>query len=432
MAKRCKRCMTTRRGLALSLTILFFMLILYFATPDILEMFEMQLLDWRVRLRGPADPGNLVKLILVDTSSRKQFGMRGEFRLELANVINNLKADGARVIGLDLYFLAETGNGIGSQADEKLAEAVRNAGNLVIGYNWDFALPDNRLATTEAIGRRQLLMATRNVDEPGFTPERVPQEARIASQTITQHTAAVGFFTVIVDPNFYARKLPAALSYKNNLYYPFSLAIVRTYLNQEGYGVRPNNEKNKLIGPQFGEIQLHPDHLGYLWFNFYGSTDAFETLRFDDVVKNGVPPGFANGSIVLIGVSGDDSGDLFATSFDTALPGVVLHATAVANALSNGFLWRDNTVRAVEIVMMVLFALLMGLLLPRITPILALFIGPVLIAILLYVSQYLLKNDAIWIHLLLPTSLILVLHLVIFSFRVQAAEHQAYLNDLEQ
>ncbi len=431
MAKRCKRCMTTRRGLLLSLTILFLMMVLYFATPDIFEMFEMQLLDWRVRLRGPTDPGNLVKLILVDTSSRKQYGMRGEFRSELAKIITNLKADGARVIGLDLYFLAETGNG-GNNTDESLAEAVKNAGNLVIGYNWDFSLPDNRLAIAEAIGRRQLLMAASNVDEPGFTPEQVPQEARIASQTITQHAAAVGFFTVIVDPNFYARKLPAALSYKNNLYFPFSLAIVRTYLNQEGYGVRQNHTQDKLIGPQFGEIQLHPDHLGYLWFNFYGSTDAFETLRFDDVAKNGVPPGFANGAIVLIGVSGDDSGDLFATSFDTALPGVVLHATAVANALSNGFLWRDNTVRAVEIVMMVLIALIMGLLLPRITPILALFIGPALIASLLFVSQYLLKNDAIWLHLLLPTALILVLHLVIFSFRVQAAEHQAYLNDLEQ
>jgi len=424
--------MTTRRGLVLSLTILFLMLILYFMTPDILDMFEMQLLDWRVRLRGPTDPGNLVKLILVDTSSRKQFGMRSEFRAELANVINNLKADGARVIGLDLYFLAENGNGGNNNSDEKLAEAVKNAGNLVIGYNWDFTLPDSRLATAEAIGRRKLLMATRNVDEPGFTPESVPQEARIASQTITQYAAAGGVFPVIVDPDLYARKVPAALSYKNHLYYPFSLAIVRTYLNQESYGIRPNHKKDKLVGPQFGEIQLLPDYLGYLWFNFYGGTDAFETLRFDDVAKNGVPPGFANGSIVLIGVSGDDSGDLFATSFDTALPGVVLHATAVANALSNGFLWRDNTVRTIEIALMALIALFMGLLLPRITPVLALFIGPALITALLYVSLYLLKNDAIWIHLLLPIALILVLHLVIFSFRVQAAERHAYLNDLEQ
>lgn len=421
--------MTTRRGLLLALTILFFVLIIYFVTPDIIEMHEMQILDWRMRLKGPSSSGNLVKLILLDTSSRKQFGMRGEFRQELATVIDNLKNDGAHVIGLDLYFLADTKNGANA-SDEQLAAAVKNAGNVVIGYNWDFTLPDSRLATAEAIGRRQLLLATRNVDEPGFTPEQVPQGARIASQNITQYAAAVGFFSVIVDPHFYARKIPAALSHNNQLYYPFSLAIVRTYFNQEGYGVHPNNEKGSFTGPQFGDIKLQPDHQGYLWLNYYGSTEAFETLRFDDVVENGVPAGFANGAIVLIGESGDDSGDLFASSFDTAMPGVVLHATAVANALSNGFIWRDNMVRTIELVMMVIIALIMGLMLPRLAPSLALFIGPTFMLLLLLVSHYLMVHDSIWIHLIIPSFLIIALHLVIFSFRVRAAEHQAYLNDM--
>ena len=422
--------MSTRRGFILALTILFFVLIIYFITPDIFELYEMQILDWQMRLKGPTNPGNLVKLILVDTSSRKQYGMRGEFRQELATVINNLKAGNARVVGLDLYFLADMKNG-SNTSDAQLAAAVKEAGNVVIGYNWDYNLPENRLATAEAIGRRQLLLATRNVDEPGFTPEQIPQEARIASHNITRHAASVGYFSVIVDPYLYARKVPATLSYKNRLYYPFSLAIVRTFLNQDGYGIHLNQEKDSLTGPQLGNIKLQPDHLGYLWFNYYGSTEAFETLRFDDVVKNGIPPGFANGAIVLIGVSGEDSGDLFATSFDIASPGVVLHATAVANALSNGFLWRDNMVRIIEIVILALITLIMGLLLPRLAPSLALFISPTLMVLLIVGSHYVLVHNSMWIHLIMPSFLIIILQLVIFGYRVHEAEHQAFLNDLE-
>jgi adenylate cyclase len=420
MLRKTQSALKARHGLLIALTILLSMLVVYFSAPDLFELAELRLLDWRTRLRGPKDPGGLVKLILLDSRSRERFGMDEGMRKALAGIIKELCDGQVRAIGLDVLFIPMR-NGETDPSASVLSVALKECENVVMGYGWKSDTLEPRLGIAEAIGRRRLLDATRNPEEKGFTPENIPPDAVVSDPAITRNAAAVGFFTVSTDPFNTARKIPAALRQDDILFYPFSLAIVRMYLHESGQ-VFPQRSGLPIIAPYLEGANLAPDPTGYLWLDQYGTADAFQKLRFEDAVSNGIPPGFAKGSIVLIGVSGEDSNDQFTTSFDPKLPGVAIHATAVANALSGGFLWRDGLVRAIEVAFMAACALLMGPLLSRLHPSIAICLGPILILVLWMLGNRLLEAVGMWIQFVCPVLLILLTHIGILTARMQAAE----------
>jgi len=420
MSRKLKKCLRPRRGLLIAMTALLVTLVLYFVAPDPFELAELRLLDFRTRLRGPKPPGDLVKLILIDAEAREKFGLNERMRFALAGILSDICRQKVRAIGLDFFFvpIPEPEE---DQSRSVLAEAVAACENVAMGYAWGVDLSENRPAKAEALGRRRLLDATRNAEEEGFTPDRIPGDAVAPDPFLTKNAAAVGFFSVVADPFNQARKIPGALEYNGSHLFPFSLAIVRASL-QEDYTLKKHSDGMSSFTPTSGTVKLRPDPSGYLWLNHYGTASAFETLHFSDVAKNGLPEGFADNAIILIGSSGEGSDDLFATTFDPELPGVVLHATAVANALSDGFLWRDQTIRALEVAIMALCALLMGLLLPRLTPSLSLALGPFLALVLWIAADMALARFAVWLQLICPMLLILLAHIGILAARMRAAE----------
>jgi len=422
MLKRRRSCLKTRVGLLIALSILLVVLIFYFTAPDLFELAELRLLDWRTRLRGPTDPGRTVKLILIDARSREHYGMNEDMRFALGGLLSDLCRKGARAIGLDVFFIPDPG-GPADPSRVALADAIKKCGNVVIGYEWRVDIRKTRLGEAEAVGRLRLLDATRKPGEKGFTPEDIPEGAEPLDPAIAKNAAAMGFFTVVADPLNFARKIPATLVHNGNPHYPFSLAVARVFLRQSDYEF-PKTVRIPFLGPYLKGVNLATDPFGYLWLDQYGTADAFERLSFEDAVAHGVPEDFAGGSVILFGVSGDESNDQFATMFDPNLPGVVLHATAVANALSRGFLWRDGLVRGLEVALMALCALAMGFLIPRLHPVLSICLGPALIVILWLLADRLLGNLGIWIQLLNPVLLIILVHVGVLTARITVAERQ--------
>ncbi len=114
--------------------------------------------------------------------------------------------------------------------------------------------------------------------------------------------------------------------------------------------------------------------------------------------------------------------DLFSTTFDKFYPGVSIHATSVANALGAGYLWRDILVRAIEISLMVLCSVLIGVLVPRLFPLLALVFGPLLFLGVCIFAQFLLADFSIWLHILPILVLIVGAHLFVLTARMIRGE----------
>lgn len=400
---------------------LLIVLISYFVTPDILQLGEMKILDARFRLRGFLPPPDTIKLITLDRTSRNKYGLDNEMRQSLVKIIQDLCEKDVAAIGLDLYFTLSE-EPVWDTSSELLANAIQACGNVALGYRWGIDFSNSRLAKAEAIGRRDLLQVTTDPNSKAFTYEKLPSVVETADPLLMCKAEATGYYTVITDPDNIVRKFPATLNYQNQYYYPFSLAIVRAYLKWGEYNVNEKEGKLTLNGPSIEGVNIMPDPSGYLWLNYYGSRGSFINLRFDEAVAAGVPESFAKGSIVLIGVSGYNSDDLFKTPFDESFPGVSVHATAVANALSDGFLWRDYRVRIIEISLIVLCAILLSIGLPRLYPFFALLLGPLLVLIIWVIAQHSLKSYAMWIHIVPPIGLVILEYTTLITLRMIQSE----------
>jgi adenylate cyclase len=91
---------------------------------------ELQIVDTHFSIRGNSAPPRDVAVVGVDSTTLNQIRQRWPYPRRLhAAVINRLKADGAKVIAYDVEFLQPTDNA----DDEALANAIYNAGNVVLG-----------------------------------------------------------------------------------------------------------------------------------------------------------------------------------------------------------------------------------------------------------------------------------------------------------
>ncbi len=411
--------LTIRRSLGIAVTILFLVLVVYFYAPDVLELYEMRLADQRLLLRGPRTPIAPVRLVLIDDDSRVRYGMDDRMRTELAGVIRLLCDQGARAIGLDIYFSPESSGGDASRA--ALADAMRACNRVVIGFNWRLDFRDSRLALGESIGRRRLLDATRDPESQAFIAEDLPALAVSPDREILRAAAALGFFSVVTDPDGHPRKIPVAMWHESAYWFPFSLAIVRTYLDSNSLVLRSEGG-SWYSGPYLGGQPLHPDPTGYLWLAQYGPLGVFESVNFNDVVARGLPENFAKDAAVLVGVSGRSSDDVFRTLYDPYLPGVALHATAVANALENSFLWRDEFVRAFEVAIMAAIALILALCVPHLPPVTTVILGPALAIGVIVGAHVMLARWSVWIHLIYPLGTLTIIHLGLVAERIRLGE----------
>ncbi len=208
-----------------------------------------------------------------------------------ARLIEQLKAAGARVIAFDVLFAEPTQE----EQDQALAEAIRRAGNVLLAAD---------LAVQE---REQYQMAMQ------VEPVALLREAG----------AWTGLASISLDPDMVVRAIPQD-----------SQAFWRQAMRLYGAPPRPATVAERKLARFLG-----PDHT-YRYVSYY---QALDPGRF-------LPPGIFANQLVLVGYDskaalGVDSrgGEAYATPFSARSgflsPGVELHATFIANALSgDGFL----------------------------------------------------------------------------------------------
>ena len=107
---------------------------IFFGTPQGWELEKEKGLNWLFQLRGAVAPPDEVAVVAIDLESTSQLGLPvlPNFwpwpRDIHARLIDQLAQAGADIIVLDLIFLSEKEPG----HDRQLAEAIRNAGNVII------------------------------------------------------------------------------------------------------------------------------------------------------------------------------------------------------------------------------------------------------------------------------------------------------------
>ncbi|HBE17675.1 MAG TPA: hypothetical protein DDW51_08690, partial [Cyanobacteria bacterium UBA11367] len=274
-----------------------------------------QLLEWagrdqliRFRPREADDPR-----IVIVTITESDLNKIGKSQIPdgiLAELIEKLKAQKPRVIGLDLYRNLPVPPG-----NQELIKVFNNTPNLIgiekavgetVGSSpilKELGQIANADLILDADGKvRRGLLTVR--DDDGNTQES------LGTKLALMYLEKSGISLQVVDPNRKQYQLGKAL------FTPFTG-------NEAGY-----------VGADSGGYQI--------LLNFRGTLENFRKISITDVLKDRIPSGLLKDKILLIGATGQSSNDFFFTPYSSSLftspkriPGVVIHANIASQIVSS-------------------------------------------------------------------------------------------------
>ena len=313
-----------------------------------LQTLELRSLDARFAARGIEVPPSAAKIAIVgiDQNSLSAVGQWPWPRRLHARLIDKLKAAGARVIFIDVDFSDRQNpgpRGALSPDDRALIEAAARAGNVV--------LPSLLVPEIGANGARSYHLATPfGADENG-------------NDGLDETTLDLGLAYIQTDADGRQRSYPLAVNINGETLggvAPLSCAIYQGLLDAKGNaryaaalqtGVWPTQDGpnikvpiavSQMAGRNAPRWKMMP-------LNFAGPGGTFPTYSCADVL-NGYDAATLKakfgGRIVLIGATAPLLKDVFAAppfrsrarDVDATIPGVEIHANAMATLLDGNYL----------------------------------------------------------------------------------------------
>jgi adenylate cyclase len=230
-------------------------------------------------------------------------------RDKVAELVDQLKADGARVIGFDVTYSQENQEQVAP--DAILAKSITNAGNVVLAVKGTSGKQDHGVVKLDNVSG--LAAGLQGAD---FTVGH--------AQTNQDPTDGVN------------RSLPLVVESADGTFIPsLSLAAVMRYRGITGPPiVRPD-------GVQIGDRLVPTIGAKSLLLNFAERlSDPARVISAADVIAGTVPKKKIDGKIVLVGAVDSTLGDnrQAPVNKSTGIPGVLLHANAVNTMLTGTYL----------------------------------------------------------------------------------------------
>lgn len=279
---------------------------------------EGRLLDLRFAVRGPMPPPQGVAIIAFDDRAVARMDAFPPARADIATVVEQAFAAGARAVALDLLL-------VDTRPDDAALVAAMGLGPVVIG-----------VAEAPAGEPPPALR-----DPAGFAIVTGPATSdplpALGPAPGLQGHAALGHVTVGHAADGALRRMRPARPVATEVG-PLVLPGLAVAAIAAG-GPRP-----ALIGTgpgRQGRLEgawpaASLDLQGTLPLDFYGPAGAVSTLSAADLDGADL-----SGRVVFVGATATGFGDRHATTFDATLPGVEAHATLAANLLDGRTLRRD-------------------------------------------------------------------------------------------
>ena len=371
--------------------------------PLPLQMLRFKAFDVYQRVE-PRVPAPLpITIVDLDDESLAAYGQWPWPRSLLADLVNNLMAMGAGVIGFDIVFsepdrlspdrVAESLRGIDDDARQALAKLPANdalfaqtiaRARVVLGQS----MTSRPQATTSAEKARKTQVA-----ELGGDPRpRIYAYLGITRNLAELEAAAagLGIFTIKPEIDGIVRRVPMIVRYGDDVYPTLALDMLRVATGQNAIAVKSDRAgiNSILIQTPGGGITIPTDAAGRAWVN-YAPHDRGRYVSAKDVLAGTVPAGRLRGHFVLVGTSAIGLQDLRTTPVDDAMPGVEIHAQLLETILSEAYLYRPSYAITVELVVLIAMSVLMTVTISRVGAAWGLFAGGALVGALLAGSWYL-------------------------------------------
>jgi adenylate cyclase len=446
-----------------SLTILLtlLVLVLFVVQVDLFEIVELKTYDFRFLSRGTKSPRPDVVMAVLDEKSLKSEGRWPWPRSKMAKLIEALSRDGAKVIGFDIIFAEPDQNSsiqfirqieqkmehyrvenegvkafieeskANADNDRILAQAIKESrAKVVLGYffhmsqgDLDFELEDkdredqlHRIAGS----RYPIVFFARQVKATDSFVQAYAPQANLA--LLAGATDAAGYFNMIPDKDGVIRSMPLAIQCGTDIYSPLSVQSVWNYVGRPplvvqvaGYGIE---------GIRMGNLVIPTDENGHMLINYLGPEKTFPDYSITDILQGKVPKGTFKDKIVLVGATAIGLYDMRNTPFATVYPGLEVHATVIDNILEKAFIHKPKWTRIFDAMAIVLFALIMGILIPRLSALKGVVLTSGLFVLYIFVTQWLFTHALLWVNMVYPLLGLVLLYTLLTIYRYLTEERE--------
>ena len=442
-----------------TLFIILVYLVFMAVNPRFINNLEMKFYDLMFNLRGPQPVGSEVVIVAIDDESVKTIGRWPWSRRETTRLVKTLQQAGAKVIGFDIIFaekqescevdllsrlqgemdrrawkLPELHQWVKQERrimdpDAELAEEFKNYGNAVLGYYFQgLEKVDigpglfNSDLSKEIIKSSKYNLVRWTSAVCSACPLVTARGIEINLPKLTGAAADTGFFNAMPDPDGAIRTIPLVVNFQNDQYAPLSLSVLKRYLNNPLLQLTLSDQG--VLAVRMGQELIPVDNYGRFRINFRGPAKSFPYYSFVDVVSGKVPPEKFRDKIVLVGASAVGIYDIRITPFSSIFPGVEVHANIIDNILRKDFLWAPTGLLNPTALVVIIMALVMGWLQPRVRAWYGLALLINMIFLFGYVSYYLFTKHQIYLQMLYPIGCLITVYVVVAFMRFIAEEKE--------
>lgn len=451
---------------SISTLIILFVAILLTSGIDIFNIFELKTYDQRLKWRhkhNKREPSGNVVAAVIDEKSLDEEGMWPWPRSKMADLINRLSDDGAKVIGMDVFF-TEPDKSINieiidhvekklgdlnikdkrineyledqkqlADKDTIFANAIKNSkARVVMPYFWHSS--EDELGydiSPEELDRRYKMISNSvysvmydqapgdyNAFDDPYIYTYAPE---VNLQILTEPAAGSGYIDPPPDKDGIIRRMPLAVKFRDDVFTTFSLQCAWQYLDCDNPVLRIVIDLG-IIGVKLDKLFIPTDERGGLLINYYGPTKSFPQYSITDILQGNIEKGTFKDKIVIVGSIAQGVHDLRNTPFSPSQPGLEVHASVIENIINGDFIGKNtNNVPVYDYLAVIILGLIMAFILPRYGAITGIVSTALVIILYVYSCMWLFSNYGLWVNMVYPVFGVILLYasLTAYHFLVE-------------
>ena len=319
--------------------------------------------------------------------------------------------------------------------DNSLAQSMKEAGNVVfympVVQGNPIGQPDESLPAYVVKNRlpENNIIDSALTNPDGYTPLPVI-DAYPPIAILGEQSDAIGASVPLPDVDGGIRTEPLVIDYYGEFYPSMALMLAAKSLN---LGIE---DIQITVGSdvKLGRLNIKTD--GYSLMNtfFYHDEDniaAFPVDSFYDVLKGKIPAEKYKDKIVLIGATALGVGDTFVTPINPTMSPVVTLAHSVSSILNEDFFIEPEWGFYARIGALLLVALYIMLVLPRLSAVVAFIITAMLLLALFITHYIMMTTQGTWLQLMMPSLLLIGGHVLLTTKRFFLSEKGKARLDIE-
>lgn len=308
------------------------------------EAINRKFYDWKMTSTPATVISPAIVHVDVDDKATQSFGQWPWDRAVSAEIVNRLKALGAKTVVFDIMYASEGRSRTGNKA---LFDAIKQAGNIVTATGVAVSEEEvSELFIAEDAAERveALFEAAWELNVP--SRYRLPVVSRLRSSfvplaPVIRNSMAVGHIKADQDSDGVHRRVPMLVKLEDKLIPGLSLATVYAAEGLSVSDIALTDEGTIQIVLPERVIQVPVDVYGRMLVRWAHPWESFPHYTVNDILSDDPDPSREQryaGKIVIVGVSGTGATDFGVTPVSVYSPLSRIHSFAVNTILTESFI----------------------------------------------------------------------------------------------